>query len=94
MRLVHGMDHAGLVGAALEIERSREFKRCFEPEDETFRKELTGSKRLPTQCGFCSYLGSCWPHAQHLPQTMSQAKSPRHYWYTEYEGEVLDGNQD
>ena len=29
MRLVHGMDHAGLVGLALEIERSREFKRAF-----------------------------------------------------------------
>jgi hypothetical protein len=71
-----------------------EFKRCFEPEDETFRKQPTGSKRLPSQCGFCSYLGSCWPHAKHLPQTLSQAKNPRHYWYTEYQGEVLDGNQD
>lgn len=70
-----------------------EFKRCFEPEDETFRRKPTGSKRLPSQCSFCNYLGSCWPKAQYLPQTGSEAKSPRHYWYTEYEGKVLDGDQ-
>jgi hypothetical protein len=29
MLLVHGMDHAGLSGPALEIERSREFKHAF-----------------------------------------------------------------
>tara|TARA_R110000796_G_scaffold203702_2_gene319968 strand:+ start:382 stop:1278 length:897 start_codon:yes stop_codon:yes gene_type:complete len=70
-----------------------EFKRCFEPEEETFRKKPTGSKRLSDTCSFCNYLGSCWPKAQHLPQTMSQAKNPRHYWYTEYEGEVIDGDK-
>mgnify|MGYP003624472843 FL=1 len=66
-----------------------DFKRCFEPEDETFRRKPTGSKRLSTTCGFCSFTSSCWPNAKLLPQTGSQAKSPRHYWYTEYEGEKL-----
>jgi len=66
-----------------------EFKRCFEPEDELFRRKPTGSKRLSATCGFCSFLGSCWPNAQYLPQTGSQAKEPRHYWYTEYEGKEL-----
>ena len=66
-----------------------EFKRCFEPEDENFRRKPTGSKRLSTTCGFCSFTASCWPNAKFLPQTGSQAKSPRHYWYTEYEGKEL-----
>jgi hypothetical protein len=70
-----------------------EFKRCFEPEDEFFRKQPTGSKRLPETCSFCSYLGSCYPNAQNLPQTMSQAKNPRHYWYTQYEGKELNGDK-
>lgn len=70
-----------------------DFKRCFEPQDETFNRKPTGSKRLPEQCSFCSYLGSCWPKAKHLPQTMSKAKNPRYYWYTQYEGEELNGDQ-
>lgn len=66
-----------------------DFKRCFEPEKETFRGKLTGSLRLPSQCSFCDFLGSCWPKAKHLPQTGSQAKEPRHYWYVQYDGEEL-----
>ncbi len=65
------------------------FKRMFEPEDEYFRKALTGSKRLSTTCAFCPYLQSCYPNAQLLPQTGSKAQNPKHYWYTEYKGEVL-----
>lgn len=66
-----------------------EFKRCFEPEDENFRRKPTGSKRLCATCGFCSFLDTCWPNAQYLPQTGSQAQSPKHYWYTQYEGKEL-----
>lgn len=65
------------------------FQRCFEPEDELFRRKPTGSKRLSATCGFCSFLSTCWPKAQYLPQTGSEAKSPKHYWYVQYEGEEL-----
>lgn len=60
------------------------FKRCFEAEEETFYKKPTGNKRLPTACGFCDFMKTCWPEAVHKPQTGSQAKSPRYYWYSEY----------
>jgi len=65
------------------------FERCFEPEDETFRRKPTGSKKLCSTCGFCSFLDSCWPNAQYLPQTGSQAQNPKHYWYVQYEGKEL-----
>lgn len=63
------------------------FKRCFEAEEETFYKKPTGNKRLPTACGFCDFMKTCWPEAVHRPQTGSQAKSPRYYWYAEYNGD-------
>lgn len=66
-----------------------EFKRCFEPEDETFRRKPTGSKKLCSTCGFCPFLNTCWPQAKYLPQTGSQAVSPKYYWYVQYEGEEL-----
>ena len=61
-----------------------EFKRCFEPSDEYFRKVPTGNKRLHTTCTFCSYTSHCWPDAQYKPQTGSKAQNPRYYWYSEY----------
>ena len=65
------------------------FKRCFESEEEFFRKKPTGSKKLPATCGFCPFIGSCWPKAQNLPMTLSQAQNPKHFWYTEYAGKKL-----
>jgi hypothetical protein len=62
------------------------FERCFEPEVEYFNRKPTGSKRLGTNCSFCDFKHACWENLQYKPQTMSQAKSPRHYWYTEYAG--------
>jgi len=61
-----------------------EFKRCFEPSNEFFRGKPTGNKRLHTTCTFCSFTSHCWPDAKYKPQTGSQAKSPRYYWYSEY----------
>jgi hypothetical protein len=63
------------------------FKRCFEPQDEYFRKQLTPNKRLAMNCTFCNYTNTCWPDAKYRPQTGSKAQSPRHYWYAEYEDE-------
>ena len=60
------------------------FERCFEPQEEFYRRKPTGSKRLHTTCTFCSFKQKCWPEAKLLPQTCSTAKEPRHYWYTEY----------
>lgn len=60
------------------------FRRCFEPETEFFRKKPTGSKRLPATCTFCPFMQSCWPHAEKRPSTVSKAKDPPMYWYTEY----------
>lgn len=71
-----------------KIANNAPFERCYEPEVETFRGKPTGSLRLPMTCGFCSYLIKCWPEAVHMPQTLSKAQSPRHYWYAKYEKEV------
>lgn len=66
------------------LEDNAPFQRCFEPEEETFYRKPTGSKRLPMTCSFCDYMKSCWPEAVHRPQTGSAAKSPKYYWYTKY----------
>ena len=56
---------------------TKEFERCFEPIDETFRGKPTGYKILGVTCGFCAYRKSCYPNMQELPQKMSKAKSPK-----------------
>ena len=54
-----------------------DFKRCFEPVEETFRGKPTGHKILPITCRFCSYRKACHPSLQELPQKMSKAKDPK-----------------
>jgi hypothetical protein len=66
------------------ISKDAPFERCFEPQDEYFRTKKTGNKRLHMTCTFCPYMRKCWPDAQLKPQTGSKAKTPKHYWYTEY----------
>lgn len=68
----------------IAVENDAPFKPCFTPYEEKFRSTPTGSLRLPTQCGFCSFRKACYPEAVYKPQTGSQAKSPRHYWYALY----------
>ncbi len=67
------------------IHSDKPFKKCFKEEIETTRgKKPTGSKKVPMNCTFCSYMKECWPTAQFLPATTTKAKNPKHYWYTEY----------
>lgn len=74
----------GVESTITAVTQDEPFSRCFEPQDEYFRGKKTGSKRLNTTCTFCPYMNKCWPEAKLKPQTQSKAKSPRHYWYTEY----------
>jgi hypothetical protein len=67
-----------------------EFRRCFAPYEETYYGKPTGGKRLPMTCGFCSFLGACWPRAKLLPAPASKAKDPPVHWYVEHP-EMEDG---
>jgi hypothetical protein len=74
----------GMSATVQKVSSDAPFEKCFEPEAEKFRGKPTGSLRLGTTCGFCSYLQKCWPEAVYKPQTGSEAKSPKHYWYAKY----------
>ena len=56
--------------------KSNEFKRCFEPEIETFRGKPTGNTILNSACRFCSYRQACWDLTER-PAVKSQAKLPK-----------------
>ena len=62
---------------------SNDFKRCFEPVEETFRKKPTGNKILGHECGWCNYRYKCWPEITELPSIPSQAKEPAIVAYIE-----------
>lgn len=62
---------------------SNQFKRCFEPVEETFRGKATGNKVLGVSCSFCNYRKDCWPTLQELPAVKSQAKIPKMVNYVE-----------
>jgi len=70
------------------VQLDKEFERCFEPQEEFFRRKPTGNKRLHTTCTFCSFKRTCWPDAVYKPQAGSTAANPRHYWYAEYKDEA------
>ena len=53
------------------------FKRCYEPEEETFRGKPTGNRILGKTCSFCRYKHSCWENLQELPSLLSKAKEPK-----------------
>ncbi|OUW96945.1 MAG: hypothetical protein CBD97_00295 [Pelagibacteraceae bacterium TMED237] len=59
-----------------EVE-SGEFKRCFDPVEETFRGKPTGNKILPITCMFCSYRKSCHPSLKEMPSKVSKARDPK-----------------
>lgn len=63
------------------------FKRCFEPEEETFRGKLTGNKVLNKNCRFCSYRKACWPKSIDKPAVKSIAKDPKIVSYIELSSE-------
>ena len=64
-----------------------EFVRCFEPEEETFRKVPTGNKVLNKHCTFCDFKNTCWTNLQEHPQAKSKAKFPKMVQYIEYNAE-------
>jgi len=66
------------------VVNDKEFRRCFAPFEETYYGKPTGGKRLPMTCGFCSFLGSCWPEAKRLPAPASKAKDPPVHWYVDH----------
>lgn len=63
VRLVHGMEHAGLRSEASRVERSREFKRCFVDtvsEELGWREgrvEIRAGDTLPGVAGFLASFG-------------------------------------
>ena len=69
-----------------ELENT-EFKRCFSPVEETFRKKPTGNKILCEECSWCKYRYKCWPSLQELPSLASQAKDPPIVAYVEIANE-------
>lgn len=69
--------------AVIAIMESSEFKRCFEDEEETFRKKPTGNRVLPFVCSWCDYKHSCWKDLTHRPQVMSKARDVKWAWYTD-----------
>ena len=74
---------AKIAATVKAIESDLPFKRCFEPIDDKFGKNLTGLKRLGTECGFCDYVNKCWPDAEFKPHPNSKAAKPPHYWFVE-----------
>ncbi len=73
----------------LDIVESNEFKRCFEPVEETFRGKLTGNKILGKTCSFCRYKQACWTNLQEIPSLVSQARDPKIVSYVEIRKEKL-----
>ena len=67
----------------LDVVESNEFKRCFEPVEETFRGKPTGNKILSKTCSFCRYRLACWSTLQEIPSLVSQARDPKIVPYVE-----------
>ncbi len=67
------------------IREKRPFVKCFDAEEEYFRKKPTGNKLVPTVCTFCPFIHSCWPNAMLKPKGMSKAQEPKPTWYTVYD---------
>ena len=59
------------------------FERCFEPMEDKFGGKYTGLKRLDTACGFCDFVGKCWPEASFKPHPNSKAAKKPHYWFVD-----------
>jgi|TARA_R110000796_G_scaffold151722_1_gene268246 hypothetical protein len=76
------------IRATIAAANAKEFKRCFEPEPEYFRKIPTGNMVLNKNCTFCDYRNSCWETLRELPAQMSQAKEPKMTQYIKLRGET------
>ena len=69
---------------ASALKRNKKFERCYEDEEDYFRKQKTGNRVLNNTCSFCPYKFPCWgENLQLLPQQQSQGKNPKWVWYTQ-----------
>jgi hypothetical protein len=50
------------------------FERCYEAQEETYRKKPTGNTILGRECQWCSYRYKCWPGLKEIPSLVSQAE--------------------
>ena len=58
----------------VETVNANEFKRCFEPEPEFYKRKPTGNMLRPKGCKFCDYRYECWPTLTEEPSRVSVAK--------------------
>jgi hypothetical protein len=59
------------IAAKLE---ANDFERCYEAEEETYRKKPSGNLVLGRECQWCSYRYKCWPGLKEMPSLVSQAE--------------------
>jgi hypothetical protein len=64
------------IAAKADELQSNEFKRCYEPVEETYRSKPTGNLILGQECQWCSYRYPCWGTLQERPSLVSRAESP------------------
>ena len=67
----------------VETVNANEFKRCFAPVPEFFRRKPTGNMVLNDACKFCDYRRECWPTLKEEPSRVSEAKDPKIVAYIE-----------
>ena len=58
----------------VETVNANEFKRCFKPEPEFYKRKPTGNMLRPKGCKFCDYRYECWPTLTEEPSRVSVAK--------------------
>ena len=58
----------------VETVNANDFKRCFEPEPEFYKRKPTGNMLRPKGCKFCDYRYECWPTLTEEPSRVSIAK--------------------
>ena len=58
----------------VEKVNANEFKRCFKPEPEFYKRKPTGNMLRPKGCKFCDYRYECWPTLTEGPSRVSIAK--------------------
>lgn len=55
------------------ITNDEPFARCFEPEEETYRRKPSGNFKLNKTCGWCDHKKKCWPDLMTMESKVSQA---------------------
>ena len=70
-------EEIGKIEDTVQTMKDNKFERCFEPEEETFRREPTGNTVLNNNCIFCAYRFTCWPTLEERPALASKAKEPK-----------------